>query len=201
VAPRIPCSYSDILGCLGTEPLGHLKIVVEQAHPADSAQGRAAADTQRSAHERRERGEAICPRSLVSSTAARVRDEGAEIPGKVTLTLVESDNQELRVITVFDGLPITQIEGRDGTGRERHGRWKVPVRWTRGLVHRTLDIAERCPHLPPTRRRSGIWSGVRFAEIESGGPGALVSACPFPFPARGRDAAPGNGTMRHLTSS
>lgn len=36
----------------------------------------------------------------------------------------------MRVTTVFGGLPVTQIEGRDGTGRTGHGRWKVPGRWT-----------------------------------------------------------------------
>jgi hypothetical protein len=36
----------------------------------------------------------------------------------------------VRVITVFDGLPITKIEGHDRRGCTGHGRWKVPARWT-----------------------------------------------------------------------
>jgi hypothetical protein len=39
-------------------------------------------------------------------------------------------SDDMRVITVFDGLPITKIEGRDGRGCVGDGRWKVPVRWT-----------------------------------------------------------------------
>jgi hypothetical protein len=38
----------------------------------------------------------------------------------------------MRVIAMLDGLAVAQIEGRDGTGRDRQGRWKVPAQ-RRGL--------------------------------------------------------------------
>jgi hypothetical protein len=45
--PRIPArtrTYWDVWG----QNLGHLNVVVEQAHPADGAQGRCRGDTRRS---------------------------------------------------------------------------------------------------------------------------------------------------------
>ena len=84
----------------------------------------------------------------------------------------------VRVITVFGGLPVTQIEGRDGRGRRA---WSVegagPV--DGAPVHRPLDIAERCPHLPPTRRRSGLGG------FGTGRPRAAALSSGEPFPVSG----------------
>lgn len=87
--------------------------------------------------------------------------------------------RQMRVSTVLDGLRSRKL--MDVMGRPQQA-WSVegagPV--DGAPVHRPLDIAERCPHLPPTRRRSGIWCGVRSARAPARVGDERVSRFRFP---------------------
>ena len=81
-----------------------------------------------------------------------------------------------------------------GRATGQYGLWKVPARWTDRAAHRALDIAERCPHLPQTRRL-----GVTPDDSIVGG--STVEHFPFPFPGGRRGENRETGKQRPTSSS